>query len=136
MVSALLGAVIVLNDRISAEAWDYLRIVGSQVFTLWLASGYHYTGVPPQPGTRDRGRARAGFKQSRSAMTIAIARGPQRPLSRGAVRVTDGRSEYDWNGELAECMAQAWPHEVRVFRAETHRAPAIAREIEAVYAAR
>jgi hypothetical protein len=50
MVSALLGAVIVLNDRISAEAWDYLRIVGSQVFTLWLASGYHYTGVPPQPG--------------------------------------------------------------------------------------
>ena len=55
MVSALLGAVIVLNDRISAEAWDCLRIVGSQVFTLWLASGYHYTGVPPQPGTRDSG---------------------------------------------------------------------------------
>jgi hypothetical protein len=55
MVAMLLGAVIVVGDRISAQAWDYLKILGPQVFMLWLASGYHYTGVPPQPGTRDSG---------------------------------------------------------------------------------
>jgi len=49
MVSVLLGTVIIFNGRISAQAWDYLKILGPQIFTLWLASGYHYTGVPPQP---------------------------------------------------------------------------------------
>ena len=50
--------------------------------------------------------------QSRSAMKIAIVVGLN-ARARGAVRVTDGRSEYDWNRELAECLAQAWARATR-----------------------
>jgi N-acetylmuramoyl-L-alanine amidase len=65
-------------------------------------------------------------------MKIAIVVG-HNARARGAVRVTDDkRSEYDWNGELAECMAQAWPSEVRVFRREA-TGRGYGAEIEAVY---
>ncbi len=45
-------------------------------------------------------------------MRIAIIVG-HNARAQGAVRATDGRSEFDWCGELAERMAEAWPLEVR-----------------------
>lgn len=36
----------------------------------------------------------------------------------GAVRTTDGRTEYDWNGELAGAILALSPDQVRVFRRE------------------
>lgn len=39
--------------------------------------------------------------------------------AQGAVRVTDRRTEFDWNGDLAEMIAEIDPVNVRVF----HRTP-------------
>jgi len=36
--------------------------------------------------------------------------------SQGAVRATDGRSEYDWNGDLAKMMAALSPDRIKVFK--------------------
>lgn len=36
--------------------------------------------------------------------------------AQGAVRATDGRTEYDWNGDLAAAIAQHLPPMYRVFR--------------------
>lgn len=38
--------------------------------------------------------------------------------AQGAVRTTDGRTEYDWNGDLAGRIAALGPDQVRVFRRE------------------
>ncbi len=51
--------------------------------------------------------------------------------AQGAVRATDGRTEYDWNGELAEQIRALNPAQVRVFRREASRS--YAAEIRAVY---
>ncbi|HEU0222191.1 MAG TPA: hypothetical protein VFR34_08280 [Paracoccaceae bacterium] len=52
MVSTLLGAVIAFGATISPQAWDLLSILGPQVFTLWLASGYYYTGTLHVPAVK------------------------------------------------------------------------------------
>lgn len=50
-------------------------------------------------------------------MKIAIVVG-HNSKSQGAVRVTDGRTEFDWNGELAALIQAHDPANVRVFRRE------------------
>lgn len=52
--------------------------------------------------------------------------------ARGAVRVTDGISEYDWNGELAAMIQAHDPASVRVFRRQA--GGGYSREIDRVYA--
>jgi N-acetylmuramoyl-L-alanine amidase len=63
-------------------------------------------------------------------MKIAVIVG-HNARAQGAVRVTDGRTEYDWNGDLAEMVREIDPETVRVF----HRRPAggYSREIDRVY---
>ena len=48
-------------------------------------------------------------------MKIAIVVG-HNLRAQGAVRVTDGRTEYDWNGQLAGLIQDHDPRAVRVFR--------------------
>lgn len=64
-------------------------------------------------------------------MKIAIVVG-HNARAQGAVRVTDGRTEYDWNGVLAEMIAAHDPEAVRVF----HRVPGggYSAQIDRVYA--
>lgn len=47
-------------------------------------------------------------------MKIAIVIG-HNARAQGAVRVTDGRTEFDWNGDLAEMIEAIHPESVRVF---------------------
>lgn len=63
-------------------------------------------------------------------MKIAIVIG-HNVRAQGAVRITDGRTEYDWNGHLAEMIQEIDPENVRVFR----RVPGggYSREIDRVY---
>lgn len=53
--------------------------------------------------------------------------------AQGATRVTDGRTEFDWNGELAELIREHDPKNIRVFRRE--RGGGYSAEIDRVYAA-
>ena len=64
-------------------------------------------------------------------MKLAIIVG-HNARAQGAVRVTDGVSEYVWNGRLAELIAAHDPGNVRIFR----RTPGggYSREIDRVYA--
>lgn len=50
-------------------------------------------------------------------MKIAIIVG-HNSRAQGAVRVTDGRSEFDWNGELAGLIQSHDPDAIRAFRRE------------------
>ena len=50
-------------------------------------------------------------------MKIAIVIG-HNSKAQGAVRVTDGRTEFDWNGQLAELIRSHDPDSVKVFRRE------------------
>lgn len=50
-------------------------------------------------------------------MKIAIVVG-HNSRAQGAVRVTDGRTEFDWNGELAGLIQSHDPQNIRVFRRE------------------
>jgi N-acetylmuramoyl-L-alanine amidase len=52
--------------------------------------------------------------------------------AQGAVRVTDGRTEFDWNGELAGLIQSHDPAGVRVFRREA--GGGYSAEIDRVYA--
>jgi len=52
--------------------------------------------------------------------------------AQGAVRCTDGRTEFDWNGELADIIQEHDPDNVRIFRRE--RGGGYSREIDRVYA--
>lgn len=52
--------------------------------------------------------------------------------AQGALRVTDGRTEFDWNGELAALIQMHDPNSVRVFRREA--GGGYSREIDRVYA--
>lgn len=64
-------------------------------------------------------------------MKIAIVVG-HNEKAQGAVRATDGRTEYDWNTELAGLMeAAAGTHEIKIF----HRTPGggYGAEIKRVY---
>lgn len=63
-------------------------------------------------------------------MKIAIVVG-HNVRAQGAVRATDGRTEYDWNGDLADMIEEISPHHVEVFR----RTPAggYSAEIDRVY---
>ena len=47
-------------------------------------------------------------------MRIAIVVG-HNARSQGAVRVTDGVSEFEWNGDLAEMVKECSPEHVRIF---------------------
>jgi N-acetylmuramoyl-L-alanine amidase len=51
-------------------------------------------------------------------MKIAIIVG-HNSRAQGAVRVTDGRTEFDWNGDLAKMIEDINPERVKVF----HRTP-------------
>lgn len=63
-------------------------------------------------------------------MKIAIVVGHNRK-AQGAVRIVDGRTEFDWNGELAEHIRDCDPDSVGVF----FRNPgAYSRQIDDVYA--
>jgi N-acetylmuramoyl-L-alanine amidase len=64
-------------------------------------------------------------------MKIAIVIG-HNSKAQGAVRVTDGRTEFDWNGELAGLIQSHNPASVRVFRRE--RGGGYSAEIDRVYA--
>ena len=63
-------------------------------------------------------------------MKLAIVIG-HNSRAQGAVRATDGRTEYDWNGELAGLIQQHDPSSIRVFQ----RTPGLgySREIDEVY---
>jgi N-acetylmuramoyl-L-alanine amidase len=52
--------------------------------------------------------------------------------AQGAVRITDERTEFDWNGELASIIEEHDPCGVKVFRRE--RGGGYSREIDRVYA--
>lgn len=65
-------------------------------------------------------------------MKIAIVVG-HNSRAQGAVRVTDGRSEFDWNGELAGLIQSHDPDAVRVFRREA--GGGYSAEIDRVYRA-
>lgn len=67
-----------------------------------------------------------------AAMKIAIVIGHNRE-AQGAVRVTDGVSEYAWNGRLAEAIQSLNPAQVRVFRRTPFEAGYSA-ELRAAYA--
>jgi len=64
-------------------------------------------------------------------MKIAIVIG-HNSKAQGAVRATDGRTEYDWNSELAELIRTHNPTGVKIFR----RRPVggYSKEIDRVYA--
>ncbi len=63
-------------------------------------------------------------------MKIAIVVGHNH-RSQGAVRITDGRTEFDWNGQLAELIRDIDRDSIRVF----HRQPGpYSRQIDTVYA--
>jgi len=63
-------------------------------------------------------------------MKIALVVG-HNERAQGAVRATDGRTEHDWNGDLAEMIRDIDPETVRIF----YRTPAggYSREIARVY---
>lgn len=65
-------------------------------------------------------------------MKIAIVVG-HNSRAQGAVRVTDGRSEFDWNGELAGLIQSHDPDAIRVFRREA--GGGYSAEIDRVYGA-
>ncbi|SEN59811.1 N-acetylmuramoyl-L-alanine amidase [Palleronia pelagia] len=65
-------------------------------------------------------------------MKIAIVIG-HNARAQGAVRITDGRTEYDWNGQLAELIRAHDPEGVRIFRRDPS-AGGYSREIDKVYA--
>lgn len=64
-------------------------------------------------------------------MKIAIVIG-HNSKAQGATRVLDGRTEFDWNGELAEMIQSHDPDNIRVFRRE--RGGGYSAEIDRVYA--
>lgn len=64
-------------------------------------------------------------------MKIAIVVG-HNERSQGAVRVTDGRTEYDWNGELAELIRAHDPQSIKIFRRDGRGG--YSAEIDRVYA--
>ena len=66
------------------------------------------------------------------AKKIAIVIG-HNSRAQGAVRVTDGRTEFDWNGELAELIRSHDPAAIKIFRRE--RGGGYSAEIDRVYAA-
>jgi len=53
--------------------------------------------------------------------------------AQGAVRVTDGRTEFDWNGAFADLIQAHDPENVRIFRRE--KGGGYSAEIDRVYAA-
>lgn len=63
-------------------------------------------------------------------MKIAIVVG-HNARAQGAVRVSDGRSEFDWNSELAEMIQEHDPNGVRIFYRE--RGGGYSAEIDRVY---
>lgn len=63
-------------------------------------------------------------------MKIAIVIG-HNSKAQGAVRITDGRTEYDWNGHLAELIRDHDPGRVRIFRRQAGLG--YSREIDKVY---
>ena len=65
-----------------------------------------------------------------NSMKIAIVIG-HNSKAQGAVRTTDGRTEFDWNSELAGLIAEHNPDCVRVFRRE--RGGGYSAEIDRVY---
>lgn len=64
-------------------------------------------------------------------MKLAIVVG-HNSRAQGATRCTDGRTEFDWNGELAALIAAHDPKAVRVFKRE--RGGGYSAEIDRVYA--
>lgn len=64
-------------------------------------------------------------------MKVAIVIG-HNARAQGAIRVTDGRTEFDWNGELAELIKQHDASAVGIFRRE--RGGGYSAEIDRVYA--
>jgi N-acetylmuramoyl-L-alanine amidase len=64
-------------------------------------------------------------------MRIAIVIG-HNSRAQGAVRVTDGRTEYDWNGVLADKIKALNPGAVGIFRRQP--AATVGAEIRAAYA--
>ena len=62
---------------------------------------------------------------------IAIVIGHNK-RAQGAIRITDGRTEYDWNSDLAAMIQEHSPGEIRVFR-RTHGG-GYSKEIDRVYA--
>lgn len=65
-------------------------------------------------------------------MKIAIVVG-HNSKAQGATRTTDGRTEFDWNGDLAAMIQAHDPANIRVFRREY--GGGYSREIDRVYAA-
>jgi N-acetylmuramoyl-L-alanine amidase len=55
------------------------------------------------------------------------------PASQGAVRATDGRTEYDWNGDLAAAIMANAPAMYRIFRRPSGKG--YSAEIRETYAA-
>lgn len=64
-------------------------------------------------------------------MKIAIVVG-HNSAAQGAVRVTDGRTEFDWNSDLAELIKDHNPYAVGIFYRK--RGGGYSREIDRVYA--
>lgn len=64
-------------------------------------------------------------------MKVALVIG-HNSRAQGAVRVTDGRTEYDWNGELAAMIKDHDPASIRIFRRTAGLG--YSREIDKVYA--
>ena len=63
-------------------------------------------------------------------MKIAVVIG-HNEIAQGATRVTDGRTEYDWNSELASLIWEHDPLNVKVFRRV--RGGGYSQEIDRVY---
>ena len=63
-------------------------------------------------------------------MRIALVIG-HNSRAQGAVRATDGRSEYDWNGVLAGMIRDHDPASIRIFRRTAGLG--YSREIDKVY---
>lgn len=64
-------------------------------------------------------------------MKIAIVIG-HNSKAQGAVRVTDGRTEFDWNGQLAELIRAHDPSSIGIFYRDPN-AGGYSREIDKVY---
>lgn len=63
-------------------------------------------------------------------MKIAIVVG-HNARAQGAVRITDGQPEFQWNGDLAEMIREIDPEHVKVFRRQA--GGGYSREIDRVY---
>lgn len=72
-----------------------------------------------------------GPQKKDKALKIAIVIG-HNSRAQGAVRATDGRTEFDWNGELAGMIKAHDPNSIKVFRRE--KGGGYSAEIDRVYA--